>query len=372
MAQIKIAIVEDEPLFRGLLENHLRRHPGLEVVGAYADGMSALASLPDIGPDVVTLDIEMPGRMDGIDVGLALRQRLPRLGIVILSNHADPRFLGALPREATSGWSYLLKKSVSDIETLDRAVEGAANGAVMLDPTVVAAMRPKPGGPAGAADAATAGYRRSAGPGPHQRGDRRAAGAGGKVGREPADGDLRRVGYRPPRTRSDGPSAGKRGADVSARESRRNTSDGRKQGMTEPRPGPRTLVLVDDQPEFLEIARARLTRDATLTVVGEATSGEAAVALVLQLEPGPEAVLVDVEMPGLDGFETARRLRAVAPGVRIILTSASSNSRLLRGGHRHRRRVPGQAAPDRRSRLAPTRRRTAVAPTGWCPGRRYC
>jgi DNA-binding NarL/FixJ family response regulator len=147
VAQIKIAIVEDEPLFRGLLENHLRRHPRLEVVGAYADGASALASLPQIGPDVVTLDIEMPGRMDGIEVGLALRQRLPRLGIVILSNHADPRFLGALPREATSGWSYLLKKSVSDIDTLDRAVEGAANGTVTLDPSVVASMQPRPGGP---------------------------------------------------------------------------------------------------------------------------------------------------------------------------------------------------------------------------------
>jgi DNA-binding NarL/FixJ family response regulator len=93
------------------------------------------------------------------------------------------------------------------------------------------------------------------------------------------------------------------------------------------RTSPRTLVLVDDQPDFLDIARARLTRDATLAVVGEATSGEAAVALVLGLEPGPEAVLVDVEMPGLDGFETARRLRALAPGVRIILTSASSDSR---------------------------------------------
>jgi len=147
VAQVKIAIVEDEPLFRGLLENHLRRHPGFEVVGAYADGASALQRLPEVAPDVVTLDIEMPGRMDGIDVGLALRQRLPRLGIVILSNHADPRFLGALPREATSGWSYLLKKSVSDIETLNRAVEGAADGTVMLDPTVVAAMGPKPGGP---------------------------------------------------------------------------------------------------------------------------------------------------------------------------------------------------------------------------------
>jgi DNA-binding NarL/FixJ family response regulator len=147
MPEIKIAIVEDEPLFRGLLENHLGRHPRLTVVGAFADGASALDALPAIGPDVVTLDIEMPGRMDGIDVGLALRQRLPRLGIVILSNHADPRFLGALPREATSGWSYLLKKSVSDIQTLDRAVEGAASGAVMLDPVVVAGMQPRPGGP---------------------------------------------------------------------------------------------------------------------------------------------------------------------------------------------------------------------------------
>jgi len=90
---------------------------------------------------------------------------------------------------------------------------------------------------------------------------------------------------------------------------------------------PRTLVLVDDQPEFLAIARGRLTRDATLAVVGEATSGEAALTLVLGLKPGPEAVLLDVEMPGLDGFETARRLRALAPGVRIILISASNDSR---------------------------------------------
>jgi DNA-binding NarL/FixJ family response regulator len=96
--------------------------------------------------------------------------------------------------------------------------------------------------------------------------------------------------------------------------------------MTEPRRGPRTLVLVDDQPEFLELARSRLTRDATLEIVGEAASGEAALVLVPQLVPSPEGVLLDVEMPELDGFETARRLRTLAPDVCIILTSASSNS----------------------------------------------
>jgi DNA-binding NarL/FixJ family response regulator len=90
---------------------------------------------------------------------------------------------------------------------------------------------------------------------------------------------------------------------------------------------PRTLVLVDDQQEFLDIARARLTRGHELEVVGEATSGQAALDLLTQLSPAPEAVLLDVDMPGLDGFETARRLHSLMPALRIILTSASDRNR---------------------------------------------
>jgi CheY-like chemotaxis protein len=86
------------------------------------------------------------------------------------------------------------------------------------------------------------------------------------------------------------------------------------------------VVLVDDQAEFLSVARGRLTRGDALQVVGEATSGEAALRLVETLTPRPDLVLVDVEMPGLDGFETARRLRTLAPGVRVILTSASNSA----------------------------------------------
>jgi DNA-binding NarL/FixJ family response regulator len=147
MTRIRVAVVEDEPLYRGLLEHYLGRHDRFEVVGVYADGASALEGVPNVSADVVTLDIELAGGLDGIQVGLGLRKRLAKLGIVILSNHADPRFLGALPREVTSGWSYLLKKSVSNTETLDRAVEGAASGTVTLDPAIVAGMRPNPGSP---------------------------------------------------------------------------------------------------------------------------------------------------------------------------------------------------------------------------------
>jgi DNA-binding NarL/FixJ family response regulator len=87
-----------------------------------------------------------------------------------------------------------------------------------------------------------------------------------------------------------------------------------------------TVVLVDDQLEFLQFARLRLTRGSALDVVGEATSGEAALALVSQLQPAPDVVLLDVEMPGLDGLETARRLRLLKPEVRVILTSASTSA----------------------------------------------
>jgi len=92
-------------------------------------------------------------------------------------------------------------------------------------------------------------------------------------------------------------------------------------------PGPqRTLVVVDDQPDFLQFVRTRLTRNPSLSVVGEASSGQAALDLVPCLAPSPDGVLLDIEMPGLDGFETARRLRVLAPSVRIILTSASDSA----------------------------------------------
>ena len=97
--------------------------------------------------------------------------------------------------------------------------------------------------------------------------------------------------------------------------------------MTDTQNRRRTLLVVDDQAEFLQLVRSRLTREQTLDVVAEATSGEAALDLVPRLEPCPDGVLLDVEMPGLDGFETARRLRVLLPTLRIILTSASDTPR---------------------------------------------
>jgi DNA-binding NarL/FixJ family response regulator len=145
-AKVRVMIVEDEGLYRDLLRIVLSQHNRLEVVGAYADGESALAAVAKIRPQVAILDIELRSALNGIQLGLELRKKLPSLGIVLLSNHGDPQFVSSLPQEAISGWSYLLKKSVSDVQALSRAIEGAAAGFVVLDSQLVSGMHPRAGG----------------------------------------------------------------------------------------------------------------------------------------------------------------------------------------------------------------------------------
>ena len=142
----RLLLVEDEPLYRDLLASVLRQQPGLEVVGTFADAESALAHAPPLRPGVALLDIELPGAMDGIALGLRLGELLPDLGVVLLSNHVDPRYVSALPPGAASGWSYLLKQSVGDIDALRRAIDGAAAGHVTVDPVLVTALTPRPKG----------------------------------------------------------------------------------------------------------------------------------------------------------------------------------------------------------------------------------
>lgn len=140
--QCNAVIVEDEPLYRDLLALALAQDHRIKVVGTFADGESALDAIVQLEPDVALLDIELPGAINGIQLGLHLRRQLPKLGIVLLSNHGDPQFVASLPKDVISGWSYLLKKSVSNIESLRRAIEGALAGFVVLDPQLVAGLRP--------------------------------------------------------------------------------------------------------------------------------------------------------------------------------------------------------------------------------------
>lgn len=140
-----VVLVEDEPLYRDLLRLALDADPELTVVGAYSDASSALSALEGRHIDVALLDIDLPGNINGIELGVRLRRRIPDVGIVLLSNHADAHLLASLPNDVTGGWSYLLKKSVADAGALRRAIGGAIAGLVVLDPALTMNARPRTG-----------------------------------------------------------------------------------------------------------------------------------------------------------------------------------------------------------------------------------
>ena len=134
---LRIAIVEDENLFRDLLHIALERHAKLQVVGSFGNTDTALKDIPILEPDIVLLDIDLSGAMTGVELGIKLRESLPNLGVVLLSNHQDIEFVASLGSRTLAGWSYLLKKSVRNTDVLLRAIEGANDGMTVLDPQLV-------------------------------------------------------------------------------------------------------------------------------------------------------------------------------------------------------------------------------------------
>ncbi len=134
---LRVAIVEDENLFRDLLHIALERHAKLQVVGSFGNVEAALRDIPILEPDIVLLDIDLSGKITGVELGIALRESLPNLGVVLLSNHQDIEFVASLGSRTLAGWSYLLKKSVRNTDVLLRAIEGASDGMTVLDPQLV-------------------------------------------------------------------------------------------------------------------------------------------------------------------------------------------------------------------------------------------
>ncbi|UCC60724.1 MAG: response regulator transcription factor [Dehalococcoidia bacterium] len=145
MEKTSVIVVDDEALFRELLARTLSSEPGLEVVGEAEDGETAISLAREKNPDVVLMDIELPGELDGIEAALQIKNEKPEMGVVILSAHSERRYVTSLPLDEIQGWAYLLKQTVPDLATVVRAIQGSKVGMVVLDPAVVAGLRPRQG-----------------------------------------------------------------------------------------------------------------------------------------------------------------------------------------------------------------------------------
>jgi DNA-binding NarL/FixJ family response regulator len=115
---------------------------GFEVVAQAGDADDLLRKTRAHKPDVAIVDVRMPpgNSDDGLRAALTIRAELPDVGILLLSQYVEDRYLTQLLAGGAQGVGYLLKDRVAEVERLTEAVERVAAGGSVLDPEVVAQM----------------------------------------------------------------------------------------------------------------------------------------------------------------------------------------------------------------------------------------
>ena len=132
---IRVLIVDDHAVVREGLRTFLELQDGIEVVGEASDGSEALEQAKQLEPDVVLMDLVMPG-LDGVGAMRPLRERSPQIRVIVLTSFLDDDRL--LPAIQAGAAGYLLK----DVEptVLAQAVRTASAGQAMLNPVVAARL----------------------------------------------------------------------------------------------------------------------------------------------------------------------------------------------------------------------------------------
>ncbi|VXC13398.1 response regulator transcription factor [Aeromicrobium sp. 9AM] len=135
---MRIVIADDSGLLRAGLSN-LLVEAGHEVVGTAPDGEGVEALVQLESPDLVILDIRMPPTYtyEGARAAVDLRERHPDLGILLLSQSLESRYVADLVRDRPERFGYLLKDRVVDVDVLLDALASIMSGGTVLDPEVV-------------------------------------------------------------------------------------------------------------------------------------------------------------------------------------------------------------------------------------------
>jgi DNA-binding NarL/FixJ family response regulator len=139
---IRVVLADDHYLVREGVRRLLEAEPELEVAAVCEDLDSLLDTVNADPPDVVVTDIRMPpGEADeGIQAAEELRKSHPQVGVVVLSQYANPSYALALLDGGSERRAYLLKERVEDVEQLVGAIRAVADGGSVIDPKVVDAL----------------------------------------------------------------------------------------------------------------------------------------------------------------------------------------------------------------------------------------
>lgn len=128
---IRILIVDDHAILRAGIRALLQFHTDLEVVGEAADGAEALRQVQSLKPDVVLMDIGLPG-MDGLAATREIVSAYPKVRVLILTQHENREYVRPALKMGAAG--YILKRAPDD--SLIRAIRTVHDGGTYLDPGV--------------------------------------------------------------------------------------------------------------------------------------------------------------------------------------------------------------------------------------------
>jgi DNA-binding NarL/FixJ family response regulator len=131
VAKIRILIADDHVLVREGIRALLSLCDDLEVVGEASDGQEAIAAAHSLDPDVVLMDINMPG-LGGLEATLAIHRDNPRTKILVLTQYDDREYVSRFLKSGASG--YILKKAAG--AELASAVRAVHRGGLVVDPTL--------------------------------------------------------------------------------------------------------------------------------------------------------------------------------------------------------------------------------------------
>ena len=135
MSQIRVLLADDHEVVRLGLKALLQQHPSLHVVAEASSGQAAVEQALTHRPDIVVMDIRMPG-MSGVDACRQIVQQLPGTRVIMLTTFAEDELLFSAIRAGASG--YVLKRIGSD--DLVRTIESVARGESAIDPALTAAV----------------------------------------------------------------------------------------------------------------------------------------------------------------------------------------------------------------------------------------
>jgi DNA-binding NarL/FixJ family response regulator len=139
---LRLVLADDHYLVREGLRRLLETQPDIEIVAACGDLDELLEAVETERPDVVVTDIRMPptGVDEGIRAAERLRETHPTVGVVVLSQYAQPAYALTLLDTGTERRAYLLKERIDDVEQLVSGIRAVAAGGSVIDPKVVEAL----------------------------------------------------------------------------------------------------------------------------------------------------------------------------------------------------------------------------------------